>query len=92
MLPLNGGKALTDKRFLERARMDINPTLKPLRNRRDHHCFACGPQNPHGLKMTFYTDERSVYSWVTVPGHLRGWDNLIHGGVISAILDEIMSW
>ena len=48
--------------------------------------------NPHGLKMTFFTDERSVFSWVKVPGHLRGWDNLTHGGVISAILDEIMSW
>jgi uncharacterized protein (TIGR00369 family) len=72
--------------------MDSRTTLKALRNRQDHHCFACGPQNPHGLKMTFYTDDKSVFSWVRVPGHLRGWDNLVHGGVISAILDEIMSW
>ncbi len=72
--------------------MDAKAPLKALRNRGDHHCFACGPRNPHGLKMTFHTDGSSVFSWVTVPGHLRGWDNLIHGGVISAILDEIMSW
>jgi uncharacterized protein (TIGR00369 family) len=27
-----------------------------------------------------------------VPEHLCGWDRLVHGGVISTILDEIMSW
>jgi uncharacterized protein (TIGR00369 family) len=72
--------------------MNAIENLKPLRNRRDHHCFACGPGNPHGLQMTFFTDERTVFSWLRVPEHLRGWDNLVHGGVISAVLDEIMSW
>ena len=66
--------------------------LKHIANREDHQCFACGPGNDCGLKMTFFTDERSVFSWLTVPEHLRGWDNLVHGGVLSAILDEIMSW
>ena len=27
-----------------------------------------------------------------MPKHLCGWNNLIHGGVLSTILDEIMSW
>ena len=42
--------------------------------------------------MKFFTDEQSLFSWVTVPDHLCGWDRLVHGGVISTILDEIMSW
>jgi uncharacterized protein (TIGR00369 family) len=42
--------------------------------------------------MTFYTNETAVYSKVTVPEHLCGWDNLVHGGVLTTILDEIMSW
>jgi uncharacterized protein (TIGR00369 family) len=42
--------------------------------------------------MEFFTDGFSVVSWVTVPENLCGWDNLAHGGVISTILDEIMSW
>jgi len=42
--------------------------------------------------MKFFTDETSLYSWVTVPDHLCGWDRLVHGGVIATILDEIMSW
>jgi uncharacterized protein (TIGR00369 family) len=66
--------------------------LKPIPNREDHHCFACGPANDCGLKMKFFTDEKAVYSWLEVAGHHRGWDRLIHGGITSTILDEIMSW
>ena len=58
----------------------------------DHTCFACGPANPHGLHMNFLTDGEVVFSQLTVPGHLRGWNNMVHGGVISTILDEVMSW
>jgi uncharacterized protein (TIGR00369 family) len=65
---------------------------KPLANRDDHRCFACGPNNPAGLRMQFFTDEQSVFSSVQVPEHLCGWDNLVHGGVITTMLDEIMSW
>jgi uncharacterized protein (TIGR00369 family) len=42
--------------------------------------------------MTFWADETSVTSTVTVPQHLCGWNNLVHGGVLGTILDEIMSW
>lgn len=72
--------------------MEIPSGLKPVPNRSDHMCFGCGPVNPYGLKMKFYADEAAVVSWVTVPEHLCGWDNLVHGGVITTILDEIMSW
>ena len=40
--------------------------------------------------MEFFAKDESLYSWITVPEHLCGWNNLVHGGVISAILDEIM--
>jgi uncharacterized protein (TIGR00369 family) len=63
-----------------------------LPNRDDHNCFGCSPVNASGLQMTFYTNETAVYSKVTVPEHLCGWNNLVHGGVLTTILDEIMSW
>jgi uncharacterized protein (TIGR00369 family) len=63
-----------------------------LPNRRDHNCFGCSPRNTSGLQMTFYTNKKAVYSQVKVPEHLCGWNNLVHGGVLSTILDEIMSW
>ncbi len=58
----------------------------------DKHCFGCSPTNPAGLQMKFYTNEESIFSWLKVPDHLCGWSNLVHGGVISTILDEIMGW
>ena len=58
----------------------------------DGTCFACGPDNPVGLHMTFYTDGQTVFSWLTVPRQLCGWRTILHGGIISTILDEVMSW
>jgi len=64
--------------------------LKQLPSREDHHCFGCGPINPYGLQMRFLTNGEATFSWVTVPDHLSGHKGLAHGGVITAILDEIM--
>ncbi|WP_430460300.1 PaaI family thioesterase [Thalassolituus sp. LLYu03] len=64
---------------------------KPLNNI-DQHCFGCGPQNPNGLQMTFAASDTQLRSDIVIPGHLRGWSHLVHGGVITTILDEIMGW
>jgi acyl-coenzyme A thioesterase PaaI-like protein len=58
----------------------------------DLRCFGCGSDNPYGLRMRFESDGARLYSRLVVPEHLRGWSNLVHGGVISTILDEVMSW
>ena len=63
-----------------------------LPNSTAHNCFGCSPINPSGLQMKFIADEDTVYSNVSVPDHLCGWSNIAHGGVLSTILDEIMSW
>lgn len=63
---------------------------KALRNRADHKCFGCSPINDYGLKMIFFGSDDSVVSKLTVPEHLCGWNNLVHGGIISTILDEVM--
>ena len=55
------------------------------------HCVVCGHQNPHGLQLTFRVDGNGVTAeWV--PG--KNWESfqgVIHGGVISTVLDEAMS-
>jgi uncharacterized protein (TIGR00369 family) len=66
--------------------------LREIPNSRNHNCFGCSPVNPYGLRMQFLTDGQAVYSRVRVPEHLCGWSNIVHGGVLSTILDEIMSW
>jgi acyl-coenzyme A thioesterase PaaI-like protein len=72
--------------------MNIEEDYILLPTQQNHGCFACGPANPAGLKMRFYANANSVVSRLTVPEHMRGWSTLVHGGVISTILDEIMSW
>jgi len=69
-----------------------NEDFTLLPNRSDHNCFGCSSKNTSGLRMTFYTNQTAVYSKITVPDHLCGWNNLVHGGVLTTIMDEIMSW
>ena len=66
--------------------------IKILPVQDNHMCFACGPANPAGLHMRFAAGSDRLVSNLIVPDHLRGWSNMVHGGVISTILDEIMSW
>jgi uncharacterized protein (TIGR00369 family) len=72
--------------------MKIKGNFRQLATSASHNCFACSPVNEAGLQMKFFTNEKTVLSRVTIPDHLCGWNNVAHGGVISTILDEIMSW
>jgi acyl-coenzyme A thioesterase PaaI-like protein len=72
--------------------MKIQPEFRSLPTSSDHNCFACSPANASGLKMTFFTHNDVVFSRVVIPEHLCGWNSVTHGGVISTILDETMSW
>ena len=72
--------------------MRATSTLKELPRSGNHNCFGCSPINPSGLRMRFFSDGLAVYSRVAVPEHLCGWSNIVHGGVLTTILDEIMSW
>ena len=58
----------------------------------DTACFGCGAENPHGLGMKFESNGERLRSRLTIHPHFRGWSNLVHGGVLSTILDEIMAW
>ena len=42
--------------------------------------------------MELYTDEKSVISRITLPEHFSGWGRVLHGGILSTLLDEIMGW
>ena len=57
-------------------------------------CFGCSPRNDSGLHMKFFINENrdSVVSWLSVPDHLCGWSNIVHGGILSTMLDEAMGW
>ncbi|NLI98239.1 PaaI family thioesterase [bacterium] len=59
---------------------------------RDNYCFACGKDNPRGLKLDISFDAEKASCEYTVPDDLQGWPKITHGGVISTMLDEMMVW
>lgn len=54
-------------------------------------CFICGQDNPLGFKAGIETDrqQRSAQFTVTIPAEFQGWQEMVHGGIISALLDEV---
>ena len=66
-----------------------------IRNPFDHdqnHCFGCGPSNPIGLKLQFEESEHYLHArWKPEPA-FQGYINVIHGGIIATLLDEIGAW
>jgi uncharacterized protein (TIGR00369 family) len=54
-------------------------------------CFVCGLQNPVGLKLAFYenAEAEQVRAEFTVPDEYQGYPGVVHGGIVSAVLDEV---
>jgi len=60
--------------------------------RSDHACFGCGDDNSIGLHLRFTPDGGGVKaSFVPAPEH-QGFHDVVHGGIISSVLDEAMAW
>ncbi len=60
---------------------------------RDLTCFICGRDNPFGLKLCFEAiDELNVSARFKAADHLIGFKEMMHGGIISAVLDDAMDW
>jgi acyl-coenzyme A thioesterase PaaI-like protein len=55
-------------------------------------CFACGQENPIGLKLKFTWDGKVAKAEFTPGKFHQGWSGVIHGGIIGCILDEAMSY
>lgn len=59
----------------------------------DHNCFGCGRLNAHGLQLTFHPHERGgVWTSFVPEVRFEGYSGMVHGGVISTVLDEVMAW
>lgn len=72
--------------------IEATQPYRELPNRFEGNCFGCSPNNPAGLQMKFWWNGNEIRSRLIVPEHLSGWNRLIHGGVLSTVLDEVMSW
>jgi HAD superfamily hydrolase (TIGR01509 family) len=55
-------------------------------------CFACGEDNPIGLKLKPVYDGERVWAEFTAGECHQGWDNVIHGGILYSLLDEVTAY
>ena len=56
----------------------------------DNYCFVCGEKNPYGLHIMFSAREGKVLSEFIPQKAYQGYKDIVHGGIISTLLDEAM--
>ncbi len=54
------------------------------------NCFVCGDKNEHGLQARFFRDGDRAVAKLTTRDVFEGYRGIFHGGIISAMLDEVM--
>ncbi len=59
----------------------------------NNKCFACGNDNPDGLKLKFIysPDGKKVKTTFVPDAKYQGWKDVVHGGIIVTLLDETMA-
>ncbi len=65
-----------------------------MRVENNERCFACGKENPFGLQLdiNIAADGSFVKTTCVPPAHFQGWAGIIHGGILSTLLDEIITY
>lgn len=62
------------------------------RARRQRTCVVCGQDNPRGLRIRFEPGDDGSVTAVWDPERCwEGFEGVVHGGIVSTVLDEAMS-
>ena len=57
----------------------------------DAYCFCCGRENPIGLKLVFEETPEGRMRTLWTPGREhQGFKDIVHGGLVATVLDEVM--
>ncbi len=56
----------------------------------EDRCFVCGKDNERGLKLSFISENGKTVSEFSLRKDFQGYKDIIHGGILTAILDEAM--
>jgi len=54
------------------------------------YCFVCGDKNEHGLRIKFLADRDKAIAHYEPQEKFQGYKGILHGGITSTLLDEIM--
>lgn len=55
-------------------------------------CLVCGEHNPRGFRLKSRLEGGRVILDYTTRPHDTGYKDLVHGGIVMTLLDEIMTW
>lgn len=55
-----------------------------------NNCFVCGKDSKTGLKIDFEIIENGARAVYTPTSEFEGFRGIVHGGILCALLDEIM--
>jgi uncharacterized protein (TIGR00369 family) len=55
-------------------------------------CFGCSTSNVRGLGLVFERHDGHVEAKTSLGETFAGYDGLVHGGIVSTLLDEAMGW
>ncbi|MDD4847798.1 MAG: PaaI family thioesterase [Bacteroidales bacterium] len=58
----------------------------------NYNCFGCSPDNPIGLQLKFYEEGDFVVTDWQPSVNYQGFVNILHGGIMGTLIDEIASW
>ena len=54
------------------------------------NCFGCGADNPIGLRLQYRGEGDAVVTEFTPGDEHEGWPGIVHGGIITTLLYEVM--
>ena len=54
------------------------------------HCFVCGSKNEAGLHLSIVSGDEGARTEFQPDARWEGYPGVVHGGVLSALLDDLM--
>lgn len=68
---------------------------RPIKNLfaiNEYNCFGCSPTNEIGLRLQFFENGDFVETSWTPTKNYEGYPGVVHGGILSTLIDEIAAW
>ena len=68
---------------------------RPIKNafaKHEYNCFGCSPTNEIGLQLQFYEVDEFIETQWTLTKEYEGYPEVVHGGIISTLIDEVAAW
>lgn len=71
---------------------DDSNAAAPVADQSWSECFACGPNEAHGLRLHYrFLDAETIEAPIAFDRRFQGFNGVIHGGLLTTALDDAMA-